>query len=178
MENAEIATALEQNVVSENNVTGITVESDSKYIALAVEKLDAELKAFSGGQKEKTVAPFVSTSLTKFCNENARFAEVVYKTTRTLSDVCREIMAGTGNQVSDFEVYRGAVQSYFPNAEINCYMSINVIGVPPTDDEIKRAPKVQAPVVQTHTPGNQSAAASPPSPKPEPEYFETIQLEI
>jgi|GEM_PF-1149721 len=156
--------------------TGTTVEANPEYIAQAVAKIDAELKAFTGGQKEKTVSAFVATVLTKFCNDNARFAEVVYKTTRTLSDVCREIMAGTGNQVSDFEVYRGAVQSYFPNADIHCYMSINIIGAPPTDDEIRRAPKVQAPATPAYTPRNQTPVA--PAPAKEPEYFETIHLEL
>ena len=174
--NAEISLPQEE---TPEKATGITVESDPAFIPLAVAKLDAELKVFTGGQKEQAVSTFVATTLTKFCNDNARFAEVVFKTTRTLSDVCREIMAGTGNQVSDFEVYRGAVQSYFPNAEIHCYMAINIIGAPPTDDEIRRAPKVQAPVTPTHTPRNPSGAgAPPPAPVKEPEYFETIQLEL
>lgn len=167
-----------QAVASDSSATvqGATVEANPEYIALAVAKIDTELKAFTGGQKEKTVSPFVAATITKFCNDNARFAEVVYKTTRTLSDVCREVMAGTGNQVSDFEVYRGAVQSYFPNAEIHCYMSIIITGAPPTDDEIKRAGAVQAPAAPAHTPRNDTPVAHAPA--KEPEYFETIHLEL
>jgi len=155
----------------------ITVEANPEFIALAVEKLDAEIKSFKGGDKEKTVSSFVALTLTKFCNDNARFAEVVYKTTRTLSDICREILDGTGIHVSDFEVYRSAVQSYFPNAEIHCYMTINITGAPPDEGELRRAPKTQAPVKPTYTPRNPSAVTTS-VPVNEPEYFETIQLEL
>lgn len=165
---------------AETNVSaiskGTTVEADPAFIPLAVAKIEAEIKAFTGEQKEKAVSTFVATTLTKFCNDNARFAEVLYKTTRTLSDVCREVMAGTGNAISDFEVYRRAVQAYFPNAEIQCYMSIYITGAPPTDEEIKRAPKVQAPVTPAYTPRAQNPVTAAPA--KEPEYFETIHLEL
>lgn len=154
----------------------ITAGANPGYISLAVAKIDAELKSFTGGLKEKAVSDFVAVTLTKFCHENVRFAEVVYKTTRTLSDVCREVMAGTGNHISDFEVYRSVAQSYFPNAEMKFHMEIIITGTPPTDDEIKRAPKVQAPVTTVHAPRNQAPIV--PTPVKEPEYFETIHLEL
>jgi hypothetical protein len=114
-----------------------------------VSKIECELKTLTGGQKEKAVAPFVATILQKFCKDNEMFAEVVYRTGRTLSDTCREVMDGTGNQISDFEVYRGAVKAYFPKADIHCYMQIiNTVSLP-TDEEINREPKVKAAAVNT-----------------------------
>ena len=111
------------------------------FIALAVEKIAKELEDFKGGNKETAVSKFVATTLTNFCKENARFAEVVYRTPRTLSDCCAEVMDGCGNSISDLDVYRGAVRHYFPNADIRMTMEIVFTGDAPTDEEIEREPK-------------------------------------
>jgi len=111
------------------------------FTTLAVEKIANELKDFKGGNKETAVSKFVAKTLTKFCEENERFAEVVYRTPRSLSDCCAEVMDGCGNSISDIEVYKKAVQHYFPNADIHMTMEIAFTGEPPSDEEIERAPK-------------------------------------
>lgn len=123
----------------------ITFEPKLNYKELAVEKIAKELADFSGGNKEKAVSKFVASTLTHFCEENERFAEAVYKTKRTLSDCCAEVMAGTGNQVSDIDVYRGAVRHYFPNSDISFKMEISIDGEDPTEEDLTREPKKKTP---------------------------------
>jgi len=121
----------------------LDVEMDIK--TRASKKIEKELKEFKGGTKETAVSKFVASTLTKFCEENERFAEVVFKTPRTLSDCCAEVMDGCGNAISDIDVYRGAVQHYFPNADIHFFMEIAITGDDPTEEEINREPKKKGP---------------------------------
>lgn len=100
------------------NIENIKDPQGPDYPALAAEKIAAELKSFTGGSKEKAISKFAAETLTHFCEESPQFAQVVYKTRRTLSDCCAEVMKGTGNYVSDIDVYRGIVRSYF-TAEID-----------------------------------------------------------
>jgi len=120
------------------------VEQELKNIPiLAVEKIAAELKNFQGGSKEKVVSKFVASTLSHFCGENERFAEVVYRTPRTLSDCCAEVMKACGNAISDIDVYRGAVKHYFPNADVHFQVEIQITGEMPTEEEINRKPEPQ-----------------------------------
>ncbi len=135
------------------------------YQAMAKEKIASELKGFAGGQKEKAVSEFVASTLTNFCEENAKFAEVVYKTKRTLSDCCAEIMKDCGNHISDIDVYRGAVKNYFPNSDIRFFMEIELTGEAPSEEEMNRVPEKPK---KKPKPAPQKAAAPKPSPKAEP----------
>ena len=138
----------------------------------AVKKIADELESFKGGNKEKAVSKFVASTLTHFCEQEERFAEVVYKTPRTLSDCCAEVMKGCGNAISDIDVYRGAVKSYFPNAEVNFIMELKIEGAAPSEEEINRKPEVKP--AQTKTTAKK-AEPKKPEPPPEPE---TLQLSL
>lgn len=146
--------------MAENIVVPFAVPAD--FQALAVEKLKKELKSFSGGQKEKAVSEFVASTLTHFCEQDSSFAEVVYKTKRTLSDCCAEVMAGCGNHISDIDVYRGAVKAYFPNADITFTMTITITGDAPTEEELARPPKKKP----QSTPKKRAAPKTTPKPVP------------
>lgn len=161
------------------------------YSALAVEKIAKELESFKGDRYGEAVKKHVAATLTHFCQENQRFAEVVYKTKRTLSDCCAEIMKGCGNSISDIDVYRGAVRNYFPNADIDFHMTITINGDAPTDDEMARRPektepkaKREAATPKKPAPAKKIAAPAPapkPAPKPAPvkkKEPETIQLTL
>lgn len=108
---------------------------------LAVEKIDRELKEFAGDKYGKAVYTYVANVLRDFCEQNERFAEVVYKTKRSLSDCCAEIMKGCGSHISDIEVYRRATKLYFPNSEIECVMTITITGVAPDEKYLEKEPK-------------------------------------
>lgn len=134
------------------------------FAALAAEKIAAELKDFKGGNKETAVSKFVASTLTHFCEENERFAQVVYKTPRTLSDCCAEVMKNCGNSISDIDVYRGAVKHYFPNADVFFKMEIHITGDVPTDEEIQRKPEQKALEKKAKKPNDDKVTA----PKSEP----------
>lgn len=98
----------------------------SNYYDLARKKLVEEEKSFSGGQKEKVVYKDVSRTLQSFCGEEW-FAKAVLQTSNTLSDCCKEIMSHVnGSGISDFEVYKRAVEFYFPTATVKFKMEITL----------------------------------------------------
>lgn len=132
------------------------------YKKLAVEKIAEELKSFKGDKYGTAVKKHVASTLTHFCEENERFAEVVYKTKRTLSDCCAEIMKGCGQHISDIDVYRGAVRNYFPNADIDFHMTITINGDAPSAEEMARVPE------KPKAPEPKKPASSKPKAKPEP----------
>lgn len=115
-----------------------------KYGEMAAEKIAKELKEFKGDRYGDAVKNFVASTLTNFCEQNERFAQVVYETEATLSDCCSKIMRNCGNHISDIDVYRGAVRYYFPNAEVHFTMTIDASGEMPTPEEMaKPTPKTE-----------------------------------
>ncbi|WP_160644296.1 MULTISPECIES: PcfJ domain-containing protein [unclassified Neglectibacter] len=111
------------------------------YQTLATEKIDAELQSFTGGRKEKCISSHAAAQVTHFCEESPAFAEVVYKTKRTLSDCCAEVVKDAKEYISDIDVYRGIVRAYFPNADIKFLMNIEINGDAPSEEEMAKAPE-------------------------------------
>lgn len=122
-------------------MSNLTLHPAPNFSQLAVEKIAAELKDFKGDRYGMAVKNHVASTLTHFCEQDERFAEVVYKTKRTLSDCCAAIMKGCGQSISDIDVYRGAVRHYFPNADIDFHMTISLKGEAPTEEEMSRVPE-------------------------------------
>lgn len=170
------------------NIINIQTHQTPDYPALAAEKIAAELKDFSGGQKEKAISKFAAETLTHFSQESPQFAEVVCKTRRTLSDCCAEVMKGTGDYVSDIDVYRGIVRAYFPNADVKFLMNIEINGAAPSEEEMaklperpKSKPAPKKPAEKAAAPAQAKPAPAKPSPakkKPKPEQPEVIQLTL
>lgn len=99
------------------------------YKEQAIEKLGNERKSFkSGDRKASAVKDAVADTLKTFCQQDEEFAQAVVQTDKTLSDCCTKIMKGTGNSISDLEVYKKAVNFYFPGADIKMTMEIDPIG--------------------------------------------------
>ena len=158
-------------------MSNLTLTPAPSYTKLAVDKIAAELKDFKGDRYGMAVKDHVASTITHFCEQNERFAEVVYKTKRTLSDCCAEIMKGCGQSISDIDVYRGAVRNYFPNADIDFHMTITLTGDAPTVEQMERVPEQkQAPKAEKKAPDKkpvkeekpaQAASAAPATPKPQ-----------
>lgn len=141
-------------------MSNLTLHQAPSYTKLAVEKIAAELKDFKGDKYGMAVKNHVAATITHFCEQNERFAEVVYKTKRTLSDCCAEIMKGCGTSISDIDVYRGAVRNYFPNADIDFHMTITLTGDAPTVEEMERVPAQKpAPKAEKKSPDKKPAKA-------------------
>ena len=145
-------------------MNNLTLQPAPSFTKLAVEKIAAELKDFKGDRYGMAVKNHVASTITHFCEQNERFAEVVYKTKRTLSDCCAEIMKGCGQSISDIDVYRGAVRNYFPNADIDFHMTITLTGDAPTAEEMDRVPEQkQAPKAEKKAPDKKPAKAEKPA---------------
>lgn len=134
---------------------------EEDYTAAAIAKIDAEEKAFKGAWKAEQVKSHVANTLRQFCKSDTRFAEVVVKTVRSLSECCAAVMDGTGNAISDLEVYKKAVQFYFPKADIEFQMLIHT-GEMPSADEMSKPATIKP---GTSTPAKSKAAAKKPAPK-------------
>lgn len=93
---------------------------------LAIEKIQKELKSTSGDQKANAVKKHVADTLIGFCRQDEEFAQAIMQADKTLGDCCKSIMAGCGSSISDLEVYRKAVQFYFPGADIRIDMTIDL----------------------------------------------------
>lgn len=166
------------------NIIDLQPHPAPDYPALAVEKIAAELKSFTGGSKEKAISKFAASELTHYCKQSPKFAEVVYKTRRTLSDCCAEVMKGTGNYVSDIDVYRGMVKAYFPNADVKFLMNIEINGAAPSEEEMAKPPEKPKPKPKPapKKTAEKASTAKPtpakPEPKKKPEQPEMIQLTL
>lgn len=114
------------------------------YKALAIEKIDREIKEFSGDKYGEAVYTYVANALREFCNQSDVFSATLYKTKRSLSDCIREIMKGCGKSISDIEVYRRAAKLYFPNSEVEFVMKISILGKEPDDKYLSKKPKKQS----------------------------------
>lgn len=142
----------------------INLPHTESYSHKAKEKIAEELKTFKGDRYAMAVKNHVASTLTHFCGQDERFAEVVYKTKRTLSDCCAQIMQGCGQSISDIDVYRGAVRHYFPNADIDFHMSITLKGEAPTEEEMSRVPKEKpAPAPAKKAEGKKSTKTEKPA---------------
>lgn len=93
---------------------------------LAIQKIKEELKTASGDNKVNAVKKPVADALTDFCRQDNEFAQAVLQSDKTLGDCCKEIMSKVGSSISDLEVYRSAVQFYFPGADIRMEMTIDL----------------------------------------------------
>lgn len=98
------------------------------YKEKAIEKIQNELKAFTGGNKEKAVSKPVAETLEMFCKQNEEFAQAICESDKTISNCCKTIMKKSGNAISDIEVYKRAVKYYFSTANIEMSMKINLCG--------------------------------------------------
>lgn len=141
MSESNTNTSIPENSISQEN-NNINSEIDIK--TLAIDKINAEVENFTGGNKEWVIFKPVAERLISFCEQNEKFAEVLYKTKRTLSDCCKECVKGCGNAISDIDVYTKAVKFYFPNATVRMNITLD-LGEAPTADYINKEPEKTEP---------------------------------
>ena len=89
----------------------------------ALEKLKD--KSGIGGQKEKAMAPAVAEALADFCRQDGEFAQAVVDG-GSFAACMKAVAKGVGSSISDLEVYRRAVQFYFPGAEVRFQMRLDL----------------------------------------------------
>lgn len=93
----------------------------------AIKKLDAEFKACKKlSVRGKLVGAAVLDALKTFCRQNTEFAQAVVQTDKNIGDCIESTVKGCGGAISDIEVYRKAVQFYFPGSDIRFSMTIDL----------------------------------------------------
>jgi hypothetical protein len=109
----------------------------------AVKKLGAELndKAAKCSQKAGAIRTAVHDALVTFCGQNEEFAQAVAQSEKTLWAVCEEAVRNVGTSVSDLEVYRSAVATYFPGAQVDCVMTVRMSEHEEPDKQIAGRPE-------------------------------------
>lgn len=150
-------------------------DNGKDFTALAIEKLNSESKSYKGNKYGDAVHSYVTNALREFCSQDVRFAEVFYKTKRTLSDCIAHIMKGCGNAISDIEVYRRATKFYFPNSEIEFIMKITTAEAP---DEKYMNKEITKPKAEVEKKDKKSAAVKPKKSEEKKKEPEVIQLSL
>lgn len=96
------------------------------YIAGAKEKIQKEADSNKADGKVKAILPSVIDVLNKFSEQEPEFAQAIVQSDKTIIDCCQHILKGVGSSISDIEVYRRAVDFYFPGADVVFEMKINL----------------------------------------------------
>lgn len=98
-------------------------------IKKAIEKLEAQKKDFEGDRYGRAMLEDVHKALVSFCEQEEEFAQAIVQSEKNLNDCMQTISRMiVGNAISDLEAFRLAVDYYFPGAEIQYNMRINLIG--------------------------------------------------
>ena len=92
----------------------------------AKEKLEKEVDASKlHGAAEVILKPTVA-ALLEFCRQEDEFAQAIIENDKTIAACCEEIAKNAGRAISDLEVYKQAVKFYFPGADVEFQMRIDL----------------------------------------------------
>lgn len=95
-----------------------------EYLTKALEVLDKGVSSVKG-QKERAMAPAVAKQLEAFCRQDPEFAQAVAQG-GSFADCMAAVAKGAGSSISDLDAYRKAVRFYFPGADIQVQMTIDL----------------------------------------------------
>ena len=89
------------------------------------EKFKTDMKSAKLTKKGSAVSGAVKAALEDFCRQNHEFEQAVLQG-RSLADCIEHTVKGCGNSISDIEVYRKAVEFYFPTAKVHMGLTIDL----------------------------------------------------
>lgn len=95
----------------------------------AVRKLkEADIKAAKLDRMQEYLAPYVTDTLARFCEQSEDFAAAVMAEDKSIGGCLRALkLPGQGlGYCSDFDVYRMAAQYFFPEADVEWSMKISM----------------------------------------------------
>lgn len=93
----------------------------------AINKLDKEYEDCKKlSQKGDAVKKCVLDTLKVFCKQNGEFAQAVVQSSKPLKECVEYTVKDSGNSIPDIDVYKRAVQFYFPGADIHVVMTIDL----------------------------------------------------
>lgn len=89
-------------------------------------KFADELKTVKLTKKGGAVSKSVVDVLADFCGQSDEFAQAVIQSDKKVGECIESTVKDCGNSISDIDVYRKAVQFYFPGADIHFNMVIDL----------------------------------------------------
>lgn len=89
------------------------------------DKFIEDMKSAKLTKKGSAVSGAVTAALEDFCRQNSEFEQAVLQG-GSLADCIEHTVKGCGNSISDIEVYRKAVEFYFPTALIRTSMTLDL----------------------------------------------------
>lgn len=100
----------------------------------AIDKITEGLKGKSKmGRAAQAMAGPVAETLENFCRQDAEFAQAVVEG-GSFAECMAAVEKNCGSALSDLEAYRRAVQFYFPGADIDVRMTIDLCAGARGDD--------------------------------------------
>ena len=118
----------------------------------AIEKIEQEAKNHKGNRCSQVVCQPTAETLKHFCESSEAFARTIVESDKTLTDCLNKVIGHEVRAMSDFDVYKAAVQFYFPTADIKFDMRIILSG----EDVEKPVETVDNSQEKTEAPADQS----------------------
>ena len=94
----------------------------------ALDKLAREYSKGNFNVRAAAMKAAVRDALVTFIRQDEEFAQAVAQSKGTFAGCMEAVAKGVGSSISDLEAYRRAVQFYFPGAEIQFHMTVDLIG--------------------------------------------------
>ena len=91
----------------------------------ALKKLDAEKNSGRYDRYANAMKKSVYEALLVFCKQDREFAQAVAQG-GTFEDCMKAVAKGCGDSLPDLEAYRRAVRFYFPGADVQFHMTVNL----------------------------------------------------
>lgn len=94
------------------------------------EKISLDLASGKLGKKELAIQKDTIKAVELFCEQHPEFRQAVEQG-GSFAECLKHCVSGSGNSISDLEVYKKAAQFYFPEADVRFNMQIVLPGDTP-----------------------------------------------
>ena len=98
----------------------------TSIIDQAKEKIKTSSKVVKLNKKAEVIKDATIKALHQFCEQSEEFSRAVIDCDKPFEVCLNEIIKGTGNAISDLDVFNKAVQFYFPGAVVEFRMLIRM----------------------------------------------------
>lgn len=98
----------------------------TSIIDQAKEKIKTSSKVIKLHRKAEVIKDATTKALHQFCEQSEEFSRAVIDCDKPFEVCLNEIIKGTGNAISDLNVFNKAVQFYFPGAVVEFRMLIHM----------------------------------------------------
>ena len=95
----------------------------------AIERIKTEAEGLKSlSPQGNAVSKDVCNVLIMFCEQDDEFAQAIVQGKKKLKDCIESTVKGARQSISDLEVYKRAVEFYFPGATVHMSLTIDLIG--------------------------------------------------